>query len=33
MTNVTINELKAIFNVAACRNGAVHLLPLGRYNL
>src|SRR5260370_28900425 len=27
MTNVTISGLKAIFNVASCRNGAVHLPP------
>jgi hypothetical protein len=27
MTNVTISDLKAIFNVASCRNGAVHLPP------
>ncbi len=24
MTNVTISDLKAIFNAASCRNGAVH---------
>ena len=27
MTTVTISDLKAIFNVPPCRNGAVHLLP------
>jgi hypothetical protein len=27
MTSVTISDHKAIFNVAACKTGAVHLLP------